>query len=201
MQKARGSFFKTHFRENLPVYIIVLAVFTAALAAGALSVGKLSQEENSEIVTYLTESFNSLEQNGPAGGALFAAAFVNNLKWAAIVWLSGLCIVGFPFIAAAVGFKGYSLGFTMGYFISQYQMKGFLFCLRAVVVQNLIFIPFLCMLGVVAVSHGIRRFAERKNFEKKRVLLKGYCGWIAVLIVICAVCAGLEMLLGGAKPF
>lgn len=154
--------FIAHLRLNFILYIIVLFALLTGIAAGIFTAGSMSEPQRAGLVGYLQSFFESIGQGRMDKGAIFREALWQQLQTAFFLWLSGLFFIGLPFILFIAGLRGFFLGFTVGFFISQYRFGGFLFTLVCILPQSLLYLPALTGIAVLALEQSLKRLKSRR---------------------------------------
>lgn len=155
-----------HIREQLGIYALVLAVFTVGVAAGALSVHLLEEVQVRELNEYFFGLVDSLVEQQPIdqGLILKRAAWQNSL-FLLILYLCGNFFFGFIPALALIFYRGFSIGFAVGFLAQQNSLRGVLFASSAILPQNLVYVPATTVATVCAVIFSLllfrRRFAGR----------------------------------------
>ena len=72
---------------------------------------------------------------------------------AILLWFAGTTIIGIPIVLALIIFRGFCLGYTIAssvYVLG--KIKGIIFVLITIFLQNLVFIPVIIILGVSSIK-------------------------------------------------
>ncbi len=77
---------------------------------------------------------------------------LNNFKTAIALILFGLSVVGLPFILVLIFFRGFVLGFTVGFLIEQLGPKGIVLSALSILPQNIIILPCILSIGVTSLT-------------------------------------------------
>ncbi len=152
----------THVRLNFILYLILLFALLTGIAAGAFTAGAMSDSQRLGLSGYLEVFFHSISIQSIDRGAIFWEAVWQQLQITFFIWLSGIFIFGFPFILFFAGLRGFFIGFTVGFLVSQYRFGGFLFTLLCILPQGLLYIPSIIGVGVLALEYSMNRFKNRK---------------------------------------
>jgi len=164
-----------YFRENMGTYILITALFTGGVLAGALSLRGLGAEQQlllNRYFGYFIESFN--DPGAVDQGAVFRQALILNFQYLFLTWFMGIFLFGFPIIGGLVGLRGFSLGFTVGFLVQRASLRGVLFAAGSVLPHNLILIPALIAGSVTGFSFSWLRL--RCYLEKRPCSLREHLG-------------------------
>jgi stage II sporulation protein M len=191
MWNAWAVFWKNCWRQNWPQYMLVLAVFLAGAAFGALGVNHLPvgqfEELSKHVQTYVAQ-VGQLSAN-PAGavrGKVFEDILVIGL-----LYIFGLTFVGIPFILALIFMRGFILGFAVSFLTQSMAVNGVLLAAVSILPQNLLYLPALLFGGTASMSFALLSLRRYTNFRIR--LLSCLVGYTAIMAVVlaAAVSAGL----------
>ncbi|HHU63195.1 MAG TPA: stage II sporulation protein M [Clostridiales bacterium] len=150
-----------HVRSNLLLYIIVLFSFLVGIATGAFTVSSLSDLEKEELIGFLDNFFSILGNQDINASMVFKQSLINNIQTLALIWILGITIIGIPIIMFIIGVRGFVIGFTVGFLINEFGIKGLFFVLTGILPQNLIMIPVLMAIGVIGINYSILMVKNR----------------------------------------
>lgn len=151
------GFISLHLRQHAGIYFFLFVLFGVGVAFGALAVGALEDNQKLELVHYLRHFLGAVRGEGegpPAARQVFSLAFGSNLRTVGLIFLLGLSVIGVPLVPVVVFLRGFILGFTVGFLMSQLGWPGFGMVLLAVLPQNLILVPALLILAAAALAFG-----------------------------------------------
>jgi stage II sporulation protein M len=140
-----------HIKANRWQYSLIAGAFLAGIILGRYKSSGLASDVEFHL-RGLVEQF--------IGGADFSWSRLDifwrsfRIQAAALlaIWFLGLTIIGIPVILLIVGYKGFALGFTVGFLIYAQQGMGLLMIAVSVLPQNLVYIPALLIWSVLAVN-------------------------------------------------
>lgn len=157
--------FRIYSQEMLPIYIFICVLFMTGVVFGSLLVNALTMQQVQEVSQYLTAflqpymppvegnlavSATLAQTPPPAAEPSIFETFGSHVRWLILIWLLGLSVVGAPLILLLNFVKGMLLGFTIGFMAGQWSWQGMLLALVSVAPQNMIAVPALIVLSVVA---------------------------------------------------
>lgn len=161
--------FKNHVKDNTLKYLVILAVLLLGIIAGSYKSASLEGGVRGyllELVDKYIDYSGDIKQHD-----LFLKAFANQTEMALIIWFSGLTVIGFPLILAAVFLRGFALGFTTGFLIHEKGGNGIIIAILSVLPQNLVYIPAFLVWSVIALNFSFYILAGDRL--KSIPLLKG----------------------------
>lgn len=165
MKKIIGIIQK-HIRLNISIYFIALLFFTIGIVTGTYTIKALPDSQKVELINYLEGFFQILKNQNIDSYQLLFQSLLNNLKLFVPIWILGLTIIGTPIILILLGFRGFILGFTLGFVIDELALKGVLFIILSILPHNLFYIPGLIGIGVMAISFSLFIFKNRIKKQK-----------------------------------
>lgn len=188
-------FFKIHFKKHIMLYGIVIFVFLIGITSGAFTVNGISASQRGGLADY----FNSLIDNisyETNKSIDKTSILLEGLRqyggFAFMVWFFGLSYIGIPFIITAFGFKGFLLGFTTGFLVSFYGIRGLLLIIACILPQNLIYIPCMTIITIIGTENAVQTYKRRKAPVSKQYREKNFTAYtIKIFIVTIILLAGI----------
>lgn len=182
-----------YLKSNIVAYFFIILIFIVGIVVGALAVKTLPDEQKTELIGYLRIFFTGLAKGtngiGDTSG-LLGSAVLNNIKTVSLMWVLGFTIVGIPFVLFMIFTRGFIIGFTVGFLVNEYVMKGMLFALAAVLPHNFLAIPAIVVTGVASVSFSLRllrrKARTRPGIVAESINYTGICLVMLLLIVVAA---------------
>lgn len=187
-----------HIKKNQWQYILLSSVFILGIIAGNYKVvgleGGVQKYLQELIERYLLQK--NLEEL--KWQVLWGQSFINQAKIIIGIWFLGLTIIGAPIILGLIFYKGFSLGFTVGFLIHAKQGMGFLISLISILPQNLIYVPCTVIWAVVAVNFSLFLIKRgRKNLGDSLVsALLYYTILMIIFLLVLGIGSFMEATLG-----
>ncbi len=177
-----------YIRENLGIYIVVTAFFLAGLLAGPILLGFLQDGQVTELSAAMSHFFEGLKKDADTllrPLEILKTSYQNNVPLLLALWLLGLLWMGFPFVLLLLLFKGFAIGFTVGFMVKHYSLKGIVFCLAAVLPHNIILVPVYLIAGATAMTFSILKIKSRFNKKNanRGLYFQQYCMMMFVVLV------------------
>lgn len=155
-----------YLRANLVPYFFMILILTIGIVVGALAVKTLPDEQKTELIGYLRIFFSGLTKSPDSIAdmpALLSNVLFNNAKSILIMWLLGFTVIGIPFVLFILFTRGFIIGFTVGFLVNEYIMKGLLFALVSVLPHNFFAVPAILVTGVSATNFSLKLLRHRKR--------------------------------------
>lgn len=166
-----------HFYDNLWLYLITILFIATGMIVGLYCVKYMQDVDRNSLISYIKSISGSSSSEIMATKNIFFSALKNNLPLIIGLWILGLTIVGGPIILLLCVYKGFSLGFTFSFFIYGLKQRGILLAILGVLPQNIIYIPCIIFLSVVALKYsigGIREKFSKKYISNSQENVKSY---------------------------
>ena len=143
---------KNDISSHAKAYFIVVIIFTVGVFLGVLFVNQKESKEDIEkyIHSYIDETKQI--QNGNYFEEL-QKDIKSKIGLTILLWFAGTTIVGIPIVLGIILFRGFCLGYTIASCIFTLgKVKGIIFVLITIFLQNLVFIPVIIIIGVSSIK-------------------------------------------------
>lgn len=173
-------------RENKMTFLCILLFFLVGIVLGSYTVYYMSDFNKAEIGNYFNNFMEFLKTNNISYSKIFLDSILNTIPMIIIIILLGYTIIGAPFILVIDLAKGYVLGFTFSLLVSIMGGKGIALLGLGLILQNLIFIPCLILISIVAVKNSILKLKDGLSKERSRFdgINKNYINIQSILSII-----------------
>lgn len=175
MRKKKNEIFiaiKEDILNNAKSYFIVIIIFTVGLFLGVMFINQIENKSEIEkyINTYVDETKTIQDGN-------YLVELQNDIKdniiLVAMLWFSGTTIIGIPIVLGIVLFRGFCLGYTIASCVYVFgKIKGIIFVIITIFLQNVIFIPAIMILGVSSIKLYTSIIKDRRKENIKFSILK-----------------------------
>ncbi|WP_258359194.1 stage II sporulation protein M [Moorella sulfitireducens] len=177
-----------HIRDNLGLYLVIIFSFLGGIIVGTLALYFLESQQVTRLAAHLDNLLQQINSSDIKGYKVLYDAMIDALKEIGLVWFLGLTVIGIPLIILVVFFKGFILGFTVGFLVQQKALYGVALSLMAVMPPNFIQIPALFMAAMLAISFSISLMRGRGVGEKG--LLPRFFSYSICMILVTLLVAG-----------
>lgn len=187
MQKRKSEILtaiKEDIFNNIKSYIIIVIIFAVGIFLGVMFINQTDSKVEIEkyINTYIDET--KALQNGDYFGEL-QKDIKDNIGLVFLLWFAGTTIIGIPIVFGIILFRGFCLGYTIAacvYVLG--KMKGIIFILITIFLQNAIFIPAIMILGVSSIKLYTSIIKDRRRENIKVSILKHSIISVIILIAL-----------------
>lgn len=178
--------FGMYLKANIVAYFFMILIFVIGIVVGALAVKILPDEQKSELINYLRIFFTGLAQGTEdvaSSETMIGIVMFNNAKTVVLMWILGFTIVGIPFVLFILFTRGFIIGFTVGFLVNEYVMKGLLFAFASVLPHNLFAVPAILVLSVSATTFSLM-LLRRKTYGKVNIWYEAVRYSIVCMIIL-----------------
>lgn len=187
MRKRKNEVFtviKENIQNNLKAYIVICVIFAVGIFLGVMIVNQTEDKTQIEnyINTYIDET--KLIENGDYLHEL-QKDIKDNIILVFSLWFAGTTIIGIPIVFGIILFRGFCLGYTIASCVFVLgKIKGIMFILMTVFLQNIIFIPAIIMLGVSSIKLYTSIIKDRRKENIKLSIIKHCIISIIMLVAL-----------------
>ncbi len=187
MRKKKNEIFiaiKEDIANNAKSYFIVLIIFAVGVFLGVMFINQMQDKTDIEkyINTYVDET-KDLE-NGDYLGEL-QKDILSNIGLVLALWFAGTTIIGIPIVLGIILVRGFCLGYTIASCVFVLgRMKGIIFILLTIFLQNIIFIPALMILGVSSIKLYKSIIKDRRKENIKVSIIKHSIVSIGIMLAL-----------------
>ena len=166
------SIIKQDILNNTKSYLIVTGIFIIGILFGVIFINQMENKE--EITNYINTYIDETKtlENGDFIGEL-KNDIKQNIGLVILLWFAGTTIIGIPIVLGIILFRGFCLGYTIStcvYVLG--RVKGLLFILITMLMQNIIYIPVLIILGVSSIKLYKSIIKDKRKENIKISILK-----------------------------
>ena len=155
--------------KNKKNFLLIIGIFLFGLIFGIFFINNANSvqiEEIKEYVSNLIKNIKSYENINKT--ELLAQSLTQNILFIVLIWFLGCTIIGSIFVFVAIGYRGFSLGYTISSIIACLGIKkGCTFTILGLLFQNIFFLPaffILCESGI-KLYNGIRKHCINLKLE------------------------------------
>lgn len=150
------------FQDNFIIYFLITAIFAIGIIIGAITIKVLNIDQKNSIIAFLNTFFKTIDGNNFDSLLILKQSIIDNFKTIGLIWITGMIIVGLPIIPIITLFRGFTLGFTVGFLVNEYGMQGFLFSILGILPHNLFIIPGIISIASTGMAFSINSIRKKK---------------------------------------
>ena len=177
-----------YVKKNYKEYIIVTVLFIIGIFIGVMIINSSQENQVNEISTYINEIITKYKElNNINKFELVIKSIKRNLLFAIVIWSAGTTVIGIPIVLIMILIRGIVLGFTISsIIITLGTLKGILFCMIALVLQNIIHIPAILTIGTSSIKlyKSIKKDKREENIKIELIRHTIICILMIVLLIL-----------------
>lgn len=178
-------------REASTTAVFLLAVMFCGLLFGAVVAGQLNQSTTSVLSQTMSQFIVAVKSHQLVSPSVtFWQRSFSELKLFALVWLSGISLLGLPLITLVLFLRAFSVGFSVAYSVLEFGWHGLLVASLVIFVHQVIALLCLWFAGVTAVRLSSSVVHRAFSFHELPRALAGY----TLIILACLLGAVLAAL-------
>ncbi len=188
----------TDVLDNKGQYLLIVFFLVVGITAGTFTVSNLQMGTKEALESYRDSLFISVKSTDPNFWGIFFHSLLNHTLIFGVITVFSLMMLGIPVIAAALIFKGFCVGFTVGVLALDMNIGGFLAIVVCTFLPNLVLIPCICKAGVLGFNNAIQIFKTRhipKTPQDKLISSRPYLFKMLAVYVVGLVGVLIESLL------
>lgn len=143
--------------ENFSLVMAVLIIFTAGIIFGALAVFQIPAEISEEAGEIMSSSLDK----SVSVKDIVKNDFTTEAVWMIVIWILGTLSTMAPFIAAAIAMRGFIIGFSSAFIISERSGEAVKLLCAYVAPQCVLSLPVMTVFSIMC----IRSCMDRKSGE------------------------------------
>ncbi|MCD2345148.1 stage II sporulation protein M [Clostridium guangxiense] len=174
----------THLKENFLLYILSALCIGIGFVIGVYIVKYMTTSDKSNLISYLADFIKGKNGNSENSKMILFQAIKNNIPLILVVWFLGLTMIGIPIILIIDVLKGFTIGFTVAFFISGFGIKGIGMAMLGVIPQNIIYIPCIIFLSVIAMEFSIKLIKDNSKMSMRRRFFSNIGSYSFMFIII-----------------
>ncbi|WP_123053587.1 stage II sporulation protein M [Clostridium sp. JN-1] len=152
-----------HIQNNFWLYVVSLLCICTGIVLGIYSVRYMGGFEKSDLISYIKGFSSTISSGNIDYKSIFIQAIKNNIPVLIAVWFLGLTMIGIPIILIIDILKGFTVGFTISFIINSMGIKGMWVSLLGVLPQNIIYIPCIIFVSVLAMEFSLNILKDKSN--------------------------------------
>lgn len=152
-----------HIEKNFNLYVISFIFILMGVFIGFLSVKKMSIQDRQYLLNWFSDSMVMSQENNLSKIEILIISIKNYIPVIIAFWFLGLTIIGAPIILLMDVIKGYILGYSFFFMVSNFNNSGVFAGIGGVLFQNVIFIPCIIGISVLAMEFSLRIIREKRE--------------------------------------
>lgn len=169
----------------------MIVFLIVGIVIGSITIKILNTEQKGEILNFFNSFFKSLDNKEYNNLQILKQSISDNFKTIFVIWITGILIIGIPVIPIIVLLRGFALGFTVGFLVNEFGIKGFLFSLLAILPQNIFIIPGIIFIASTGLIFSLKQIKGNRVKRYKESILQDIISYsVAILFFSIIVSVG-----------
>lgn len=152
-----------HLQDNLWLYVLSAVCMCTGVVLGVYTVKYMNGFDKSDLLSYLTSFVKSDGAKNINYYGIFLETIKNNIPVMVVIWFLGLTMIGIPIILVIDVIKGFTIGFTVTFFVNGLGLKGIWIALLSIIPQNIIYIPCIMIASVIGMEFSFRLIRDNSK--------------------------------------
>lgn len=178
-----------NIKNNKKEYISLCIVLFIGVVLGVLFINNVKDDEKVQIQDYINGFIDTVKNGNEIDKVtLLKDSVVRNISIGIILWFVGSTVVGIPLVYAYIGYKGFCVSYAISSCIAVLgQVKGLVFSLASILLQNIIIIPILLAISVSGINLYQSIMKDRRKENIKLEIIKHTV--ISIINILCLIVA------------
>lgn len=177
-----------HIKEHMTVYLFMIILFLTGVIFGALLVNSMSFIQKQDLLFYLEQFFGHVKDGSLIEkNDIIKSSFLYHVKYLFLLFLLGLSVIGLPVVWILLFLKGLVVGFSVGFFVNQMGLKGFLLASLSIAPQNILIIPVYIIAGSLAMIFSLRLLNKLFSRRVSQPIIQPLVRYIIVFSLLMAI--------------
>lgn len=154
-----------YLKRNSYIYIIAFVIFAIGIFIGSLASAGIDENQTKELADFVNAFF--LSGGNISHFNIIKKCVFENFK---LVFLCAVCsffIYTMPFCFLALGFKGFTLGFTSGFILKNFSFKGALFLFSSILPTFMIMLPLMILMCAFCLKFSFSIYKNKAKMKKE----------------------------------
>lgn len=164
-------------REALPTGVFLLGVMLCGLVFGGVVAGQLNPATTNVLSQTMSQFLVAVREHHLVNPSVTLwQRSVSEVKLFALVWLSGVSLLGLPLVTLILFFRTFSIGFSVAYSVLEFGWHGLVVASLVIFVHQILALGCLWFAGVAAVRLSSSVVHRAFSFNELPGVLIRYTG-------------------------
>ncbi len=184
---------ENHIKENIKEYIIFALILIIGLFIGTMVLNNSNEIQRQEISEYLNDFNTQIKEGSRVNYSNMLFEIIkNDIKLIFLITFLSVSIVGMPALYIIIGYKGFSLGYTISAISATFGTgKGILFSISLMLFSKIVEIPAIFYLALSGIKMFKTIIKDRSKDNIKYAVTR-YMGNLIIAIILFLISAFLE---------
>ena len=177
-----------HFKDHATIYVFIMILFLTGVVFGAIIVNSMEFNQKQDILFYLERYLGQIVANETTENqVILLDSFLLHVKSLLLLFTLGLTVIGLPLVWILVFMKGLAIGFSVGFIVNQFGLKGLILASLSIAPQNLLIIPMYIIAGSLSMLFSLTLISilfNQKGSSPITLFFRNYVVMFSLLLSI-----------------
>lgn len=188
MTSGVGNNLNKHIKDNTSLYLLSIACIFVGMFLGVYCVKYMGQAEKNTLYEYLNKFVENMSSTSAEPKVIFIESIKNMLPMILGIWFLGLTVIGIPIILIIDIIKGFTLGFSISSLINALGVKGIWVSVLGLIPQNIIYIPCIVFISVLAMQFSLSMVKNRLNKQWTTNVIGKIASYSLIILICTLIC-------------
>src|SRR5690625_7909180 len=173
-----------HFKDHATIYVFIMILFLTGVIFGAIIVNSMEFNQKQDILFYLERYLaQSVANETTENQAILVDSFLLHVKSLLLLFTLGLTVIGLPLVWILVFMKGLAIGFSVGFIVNQFGLKGLILASLSIAPQNLLIIPIYIIAGSLSMIFSLTLIGILFNRRVSPLIIQSFRKYILMFSI------------------
>lgn len=177
----------THFKDHATIYVFMIILFLTGVIFGAVIVNSMNFNQKQDIFFYLERYMGQIiAEESIENQTILIDSFLLHIKSLLLLFLLGLTVIGLPLVWILTFMKGLAVGFSVGFIVNQFGIKGLVLASISIAPQNLLIIPIYIIAGSLSMLFSLTLIGILFNQKVSQPIIQSFRKYIFMFSLLLA---------------
>lgn len=178
-----------HFKENIRQYLTLLVILILGIMIGTITVNNTEENSKLEICNYLNTFISDITDNKINYMEVLEKSVFKNFNVLFVLIFISLSAFGKIGIYSLIGYKGFTLGYTISSFVATLGIyKGTLISMAVLLFSTIVYIPAIFLLSIQSIK--LYKTLREEDMAERKIAVIRYL-FLIVLVSIMIIISSL----------
>lgn len=174
-----------HFKEHATIYVFMIILFLTGVIFGAIIVNSMNFNQKQDVFFYLERYMGQIiADESIENQTILMDSFLLHIKSLLLLFLLGLTVIGLPLVWIVIFMKGLAVGFSVGFIVNQFGVKGLLLASLSIAPQNLLIIPIYVIAGSLSMIFSLTLIGILFNQKVSLPIIQSFRKYILMFSIL-----------------
>src|SRR5690625_4727243 len=174
-----------HFKEHATIYVFMIILFLTGVIFGAIIVNSMNFNQKQDVFFYLERYMGQIiADESIENQTILMDSFLLHIKSLLLLFLLGLTVIGLPLVWIVIFMKCLAVGFSVGFIVNQFGVKGLLLASLSIAPQNLLIIPIYVIAGSLSMIFSLTLIGILFNQKVSLPIIQSFRKYILMFSIL-----------------